>query len=217
MVIARKLQRIVIPLLICGLAAFSALSYAQQESAPEIADVAVNLYNGTTEIELKSTAPFTYTIHKQTDPYEVVIDVENTSLGRFTETIFVDSAGVLEIRPVTADDAPGAARFEIALTVPADIEPIYKDNSLILAFENPDVHVRPAGEAYTLNAEAGEASAGEEQAPEESFAENTYTGEKISIDFQDVELMHVFRLIAEISGYNIVVSPDVKGRFSMKL
>jgi type IV pilus assembly protein PilQ len=54
-------------------------------------------------------------------------------------------------------------------------------------------------------------------APEEPAAQPKYTGEKISIDFQDVELTHVFRLIADISGYNIVVSPDVKGKFSMKL
>ena len=40
----------------------------------------------------------------------------------------------------------------------------------------------------------------------------TYTGKKISLDFQDAELIHIFRLLADISGYNIVIHPDVKGR-----
>ncbi|MEK6527500.1 MAG: type IV pilus secretin PilQ, partial [Nitrospirota bacterium] len=44
-----------------------------------------------------------------------------------------------------------------------------------------------------------------------------YTGEKISLDFQDADLIHIFRLLADVSGYNIVVSPHVKGKFSMKL
>jgi len=44
-----------------------------------------------------------------------------------------------------------------------------------------------------------------------------YTGIKISLDFQDAELVHLFRLIADVSGYNIVVSPEVKGKVSIRL
>jgi len=44
-----------------------------------------------------------------------------------------------------------------------------------------------------------------------------YTGEKISLDFQDADLIHIFRLIADISDYNIVVSPEVSGKFSTRL
>jgi type IV pilus assembly protein PilQ len=51
----------------------------------------------------------------------------------------------------------------------------------------------------------------------EPFTTKEYVGEKISIDFQDVELTHVFRLLADVSGYNIVVSPQVTGKFSMRL
>ncbi len=51
----------------------------------------------------------------------------------------------------------------------------------------------------------------------EPFVSKKYVGEKISLDFQDADLVHIFRLLADISGYNIVVSPHVKGKFSMKL
>ncbi len=53
--------------------------------------------------------------------------------------------------------------------------------------------------------------------PKEPFASKEYVGKKISLDFQDADLVHIFRLLADVSGYNIVVSPHVKGKFSMKL
>ncbi len=190
----------------------------------EVSDIAVNLIDGTTEIEIKSTSPFTYMIYKQEDPYKLVVDLQNTDLGRFTDKIVVDSAGIMEILPVKDVNMPNVAKFMISLTVPADIEPIYSDNSLILAFDNPDAEGEATGtyDAYIVDTkEHGQAAADEGADEPEAdgglFGQRDYVGEKISIDFQDVELSHVFRLIADISGYNIVVSPDIKGKFSMKL
>lgn len=37
-----------------------------------------------------------------------------------------------------------------------------------------------------------------------------YTGEKISLDFQDTDIKSVFRLLSEVSGLSIVAGPDVK-------
>ncbi len=206
---------IVVLLSICGLASVR----VQAEDPPlksEVIDIAVNLNDGKTEIEIKTTSPFTYIIYKKSDPYHVTVDLQATVLGKFTDKIVVDSAGVLDITPVKDTSSPDIARFDIALTVPADIEPIYKDNTLTLAFDNPE-----SGEKASVGIEEGAAEgeglAETAKTPEESVTQKKYTGEKISIDFQDVELAHVFRLIADISGYNVVVSPDVKGKFSMKL
>jgi type IV pilus assembly protein PilQ len=44
-----------------------------------------------------------------------------------------------------------------------------------------------------------------------------YTGQKITADFQDANIRSVFRLIAEVSGLNIVTGEDVKGLVTMKL
>jgi len=186
----------------------------------EITGIDVYDVDGTTEIEIRSTAPFTYTIYKQTDPYHVIVDLQGTGFGMFREKMEIDKAGVLEIMPVSDDTKPDITRFEIALTVPADIEPVYKDNVLILAFDNPEF-----GEEETVETETQEQQVQkmteEESIPEvveeETLFEQKYVGEKISIDFQDAELTHVFRLIADISGYNMIVSPDVKGKFSMRL
>ncbi|MFP3869306.1 MAG: type IV pilus secretin PilQ [Syntrophobacteria bacterium] len=44
-----------------------------------------------------------------------------------------------------------------------------------------------------------------------------YTGKPISLDFHDVDIRNVLRLIANITGKNIVVEPDVKGRVTLKV
>ena len=49
------------------------------------------------------------------------------------------------------------------------------------------------------------------------ITEGRYKGKKISLDFQDADIVPIFRLLADISGYNIVVSPEVKGEITMKL
>jgi type IV pilus assembly protein PilQ len=44
-----------------------------------------------------------------------------------------------------------------------------------------------------------------------------YTGEEISLDFQDANIRTVFRLISEVSGYNIVVSPEVNKTITVRM
>jgi len=44
-----------------------------------------------------------------------------------------------------------------------------------------------------------------------------YSGQKITADFQDANIRSVFRLIAEVSGLNIVAGEDVKGLITMQL
>ena len=39
----------------------------------------------------------------------------------------------------------------------------------------------------------------------------------ISLDFQDADIVPILRLLGDVSGYNMVVHPDVKGKITMKL
>ena len=214
MLIKKPFLCIVVLLSICGLVNIR----AQAEDPPlisEIVEISLNLVDGKTEIEIKTTSPFTYTIYKS-DPYHLTVDLQGTVLGKFTDKIAIDRAGVLDITPVKDASTPDIARIDIALTVPADVAPIYEDNTLTLSFDNPESSDEPLA-VMEEAAPQGEDLPEADNTPEETIPEKKYTGEKISIDFQDVDLTHVFRLIADISGYNIVVSPDVKGKFSMKL
>jgi len=53
--------------------------------------------------------------------------------------------------------------------------------------------------------------------PQTSEGTPIYTGQRISLDFQQADLIDVLRLIAEVSGMNIITSPDVAGRVTTRM
>jgi type IV pilus assembly protein PilQ len=49
------------------------------------------------------------------------------------------------------------------------------------------------------------------------LGETRYVGRRISLDFQQADISNVLRLIAEVSGFNIVVGEGIKSKVTMKL
>jgi type IV pilus assembly protein PilQ len=49
------------------------------------------------------------------------------------------------------------------------------------------------------------------------LGETRYVGRRISLDFQQADISNVLRLIAEVSGFNIVIGDGVKSKVTMKL
>ncbi|HET6369916.1 MAG TPA: AMIN domain-containing protein, partial [Nitrospiria bacterium] len=67
---------------------------------------------------------------------------------------------------------------------------------------------RPSSEKGKLTAPSKTISTG---------STHRYVGRRISLDFQDADITNVIRLIADVSGLNIVVGDDVKGKVTLKL
>jgi len=44
-----------------------------------------------------------------------------------------------------------------------------------------------------------------------------YTGKPISLDLQEADVKNVLRLLADVSGANIVIEPDVGGKVTLKV
>jgi type IV pilus assembly protein PilQ len=44
-----------------------------------------------------------------------------------------------------------------------------------------------------------------------------YSGRRISLDFQDADLVNVMRLFAEVANLNIILAPDVKGKVTVRM
>jgi len=85
-----------------------------------------------------------------------------------------------------------------------------------------DVDAANMPRSFTMNKEVEKIRATQpEPKPKEIKVEKkegkVYTGQKITADFQDANIRSVFRLIAEVSGLNIVAGEDVKGNVTMKL
>jgi type IV pilus assembly protein PilQ len=64
-----------------------------------------------------------------------------------------------------------------------------------------------------------EPDATEKHTPKDDLVlgETRYTGRRISLDFQQADISNVLRLIAEVSGFNIVIGEGVKSKVTMKL
>ena len=73
------------------------------------------------------------------------------------------------------------------------------------------IHARPS-----LAQLAPEPRSGKELDSEE-IGQRRYAGRRISLDFQMADITNVLRLIAEVSGFNIVVGEGVKSKVTMKL
>ena len=101
----------------------------------------------------------------------------------------------------------GKTRIVIDLKEKIDFDITTIRDSIVLALMLPI--------AERIKEEKVEVSEAKEEA--EAPVQGKYPGKKISLDFQDADIVPIFRLLADISGYNIVVSPEVKGKLTMKL
>lgn len=332
-----------------GCATTGSVQESRQQSAGgsvitgiEIADYTINL---------KISNAFTYTMYRPSDPYKIIVELPDVSIGNFRDKITSNKAGVTEIVPSQIETPTLSARLEILLSTPSTVEPEFKDNSLIIKIKEepaaepakqmneltkaeektkdvkkvddvkperktteakelpkatkivqvntesaqdvlkvtikgngsmipnvfpldnrividiPDVtmsaflptsipsplkgiragkhkdktrlvldlkektgfDVTAVGDSVVVAIHSpGKEYAAKKEKSEEQQAkveiktpegpvEGIYTGKKISLDFQDADITAIFRLLADISGYNIVISPEVRGRLTMKL
>jgi type IV pilus assembly protein PilQ len=56
-----------------------------------------------------------------------------------------------------------------------------------------------------------------EPGPRELVGDHHFTGQRISLDFKDADLQNVLRVLADVSGLNIVATDDVKGKVTLHL
>ena len=114
--------------------------------------------------------------------------------------------------------------IQLREAVPYRVE--QKENVLIVELEPSTVPPRPMPDVKApewqqvmKETEAEIEKEAEEPSEEPVLGEagKVYTGQKISLDFQDADIRHVFRILHEISGQNFVIGDDLKGRVTLKL
>ena len=123
--------------------------------------------------------------------------------------VIVDFAGAdvakrLARRYDTQDFATPVSGFDVIKT-DAGTRVVLNTNGDVeqLAYQSDDqyvVEVQPASRAAVA-----------------AVARKAYTGEKLSLNFQDIDTRAVLQLLADASGQNIVVSDSVKGSVTLRL
>ncbi len=123
---------------------------------------------------------------------------------------------------VTVKDAPAGASTldsQVAAMAEADLPPARIERvqeggkaRAVVHRAVPAFRVRPI-QMMT------EPEAVEKHTPKEDLVvgETRYNGRRISLDFQQADISNVLRLIAEVSGFNIVIGDGVKSKVTMKL
>ncbi|HMK49452.1 MAG TPA: type IV pilus secretin PilQ [Thermodesulfovibrionales bacterium] len=89
-------------------------------------------------VRIAADKPFIYTIYKPGDPYRMIIDLPDVSLGAFSKKIVSSKAGITEISPSQSGTPTLKSRLEILLQSPSSYEQEYKNNVLTVRVkENP--------------------------------------------------------------------------------
>lgn len=81
-------------------------------------------------VTVTASKPFIYTIYRPGDPYKVVVDLPDMTIGAFNKKIVSQRAGIAEIRPTQIDSPALMTRIEILLQNPSLVDQEYKNGVL---------------------------------------------------------------------------------------
>ena len=205
---------------------------AQAGTLSKIIDLQTAREDNEVSIKLRASQALEYTAFKLVDPLRLVLDFPNMEKGELSGVMEVNQGVVNTIRPLYFEEAK-VLRLEIGLTQAASYE-ILRPSSYVMDIRLKDTEV-PAQEAQAPEEEAepasdesmAVASAATEAASDSSEDEDDRndscfellggTRDSLSMEFQNASIKNIFRIIAEVSGFSLVLSPDVSGAVSIRL
>jgi type IV pilus assembly protein PilQ len=168
-------------------------------------------------------------------PGVATVDVASTQPARHVEPPPAEPA------PALADTAPPPAPEPVAAaedTTPPPARPVEVAHADPPPAAVPDPPAKPAdepfakahrtdpsAEAYALPVQAktggkdGKATstAHIEGGTVSTLPPHEYSGQRISLDFKDADIQNVLRILADVSGLNIITTEEVQGKLTMRL
>jgi type IV pilus assembly protein PilQ len=145
--------------------------------------------------------------------FDLARDAEYVVEPRGTSLLVTVKEGAIAATPALDDVAmPQPASALRAMGEPTKVKTA-RGGALVVAHRGaPAFRVRPIQMLV-------EPEAVEKHTPKDDLVvgETRYAGRRISLDFQQADISNVLRLIAEVSGFNIVIGEGVKSKVTMKL
>ncbi len=187
------------------------------ERATEFIGVGIEWQGNRTSVRLVGNGPILlYTNARQEHPSQLLLTFPELTTGLAGRGLFAPTPHLkhLAVRP----PVPEGVSVEMLLS-PGILPQVTRDGGQVLV-----ELARPTRENHLplIAATAGtpRVPATPEPAASSSRAAEpapVYTGQRISLDFQQADIIDVLRLIAEVSGLNIITSPDVSGRVTTRM
>ncbi|MBI2877828.1 MAG: type IV pilus secretin PilQ [Candidatus Tectomicrobia bacterium] len=205
-----------------------------------ISRIGVRSLPGMSQVVIETDRPVRASLFKTAHPLVLLLDLEGAEFGfPDRDAMEVYDGLISSVRP-RALDQQGLVRVEIGLMrelshrlegegnrwilelkkeeeasaprpIPAVAQPIPAATGPVSSLQHSEKRAEK-----TENPTEGEA---EEEAEEEEkkAARPKYTGSRISLDFQDADIHTILRIIAEVSGLNVITSGDVRGKVTIRL
>lgn len=193
----------------------------QNEPLGEIVSFNTKKEGQSATVSIKSSQPVQYTAFKLKNPLRLVLDFPKMDQGIMTRRIQVDEGIIDSIRPIHFKEA-GVLRLEILLNRPADYE-IKKPekNKIIIRLQSSEsvsdqemVQASPPEVKGGATAQMAEAS---EESKDPCYPMLLGKKDPVSLDFQNADVRNLFRIFSEVSGFNIILSPEVGGSVNIRM
>ncbi len=195
-----------------------------EAKASKILDIKPTAKDEVTEIVFVGNAPIgDYNAFKLSNPARLVIDIWGVGNLYPSNQVEINSKQISRLR---IGQHPDKIRFVIDSADQAEV-PSYElrreGNKLIATLGTPGELVTvqmpqpekvAPGKVITL----GEREVSPvEVSPEALGYKKRYRGRKISLDFKDADIHNILRLIADVSGKNVIAGEDVKGKVTIRM
>jgi type IV pilus secretin PilQ/predicted competence protein len=204
---------------------------SKEPGALIIQDLSVREDRGQTILRVKFSQPVSQFRHfPLPNPARIVLDIfGNPDRSAQAESYRIDTSAVATLRVNQVEGGLRLTTDIAAATVPPyTIMPEDGGLRIVIGAENPtatarkDVTIVRNGvradirtpEGYITMTPGAVKPLGTDKVPTE---DKKYTGQKISLEFKDADIKNVFRLLAEVSGKNIVITDDVNRKITVRL
>jgi type IV pilus assembly protein PilQ len=199
--------------------------------ALNLQELSVHEERGQTALFIKLSQPITQFRHfPLPQPSRIVLDIfTDGKRDSAAEDFRIDTQWVGTLRLTSTDSGTRVVADIAAATVPAyTVSPENGGIKIIVgaldvnATAKKDVTLVRGGVRADIRTAGSTGKTGQIGAsrlgPDKGLTEDKkYTGQKISLDFKDADIKNVFRLLAEVSGRNIVVTDDVNRKVTIRL
>ncbi len=196
---------------------------------------------GQVTVAINSNGPIQYTAFNLNKPPKLILDLSNMQPGAAAESIVFNKGIVKAIRPLYFKESK-VLRLEMELTSVPDYRiernkgnalkiHLAQSGKLAVSAETtsnnlPDPEkieektITATDMASDTSPEISETTPSKiSSLSEEDPCIPILAGvkERITLDFQDADLSNTLRLIAEVSGFNMILGPDIEGKLNMRL
>jgi len=201
-----------------GLAILFSGAPASLKAAVDVKGVTFDKKNGFWRLRLDTAGAVTVRTVKSS-PTEKIISLDGARIADALVGARGLRGGPVEDVTLERDTGKDSVRVRLSLSSPVDDSAWQRDGAVYW-------DVRAAGDVATVAAapsmsrvqpSAAPFSSGPITLSREVATAASFKGKKITIDIQDADIINVIRFIGDVSGRNVVIGEDVKGKVTVKL